>query len=192
MLMSADDRTRWNERYATDREPRAPSRVLTALDAFIPRRGRAIDLAGGTGRHAIWLAERGLDVTLFDVSDVAIEIAAQHARARGVNLQCVRRDLEVDGIPGEPWDLVLSFHYRERSLMPRFANVLAPGGRLIFVQPTRSNLARHAKPSARFLLDDGELPSLVTGLDVIRYDEGWLEEGRHEARIVAERSAHHA
>jgi hypothetical protein len=34
-------------------------------------------------------------------------------------------------------------------------------------------------------LDEGELPALVEGLEVLRYEEGWLEEGRHEARVVA-------
>jgi tellurite methyltransferase len=66
-----------------------------------------------------------------------------------------------------------------------FSQVLAPGGLLVFAQPTRSNLQRNPHPSARFLLEDGELPQLLRGLKVISYTEGWTEEGRHEARLVA-------
>jgi tellurite methyltransferase len=66
--------------------------------------------------------------------------------------------------------------------------VLAPDGLLVFAQPTRSNLQRHPHPSARFLLEDGELPRLLQGLEVVSYSEGWTDEGRHEARLVASRS----
>jgi hypothetical protein len=39
------------------------------------------------------------------------------------------------------------------------------------------------------VLEDGELPSLVRGLEIVRLEEGWLAEGRHEARVVARRPA---
>ena len=186
--MSDDDRTRWNERYASDVTPRAPSALITTLDADLPRRGRALDLAGGTGRHALWLAQRGMDVTLLDISDVALQIAREHARAAGVSLHTIATDLETQPMPQGPWDLIVSFHYLQHALFDVFPSILAAGGLLLFVQPTVSNLARHPRPGAPFLLDDGELPTLVRGLDVVRYDEGWLSEGRHEARLLARRA----
>jgi 2-polyprenyl-3-methyl-5-hydroxy-6-metoxy-1,4-benzoquinol methylase len=186
--MSMNDRARWNERYAHDDERREASRVVTDLEAWIPRAGRALDLAGGSGRHAIWLAQRGLEVTLVDVSDVALGIAREHARAANVTIAAEQRDLETEGLPKGPWDLILCVHYLQRSLFDRFADALAPHGRLVFVQPTKRNLERHAKPSERFLLGEGELPTLVRGLALLHYEEGWVVEGRHEARLVAERT----
>ena len=186
--MSENDRTKWNERYAVDTEPRAPSALVTALEADLPRTGRALDLAGGTGRHARWLAQRGMDVTLLDVSDVALRIAREHADRAGVSLHTMAIDLETQPIPDGPWDLIVSFHFLQRSLFAQFAQRLAPGGLLLFVQPTVSNLQRHPRPGAPFLLDDGELPRLVRDLEVVRYDEGWLSEGRHEARLLARRN----
>jgi ubiquinone/menaquinone biosynthesis C-methylase UbiE len=56
---------------------------LTGLDDLLPRRGRALDVAGGTGRHALWLARRGLDTTLADVPQVALEKAAAAASEEG-------------------------------------------------------------------------------------------------------------
>ena len=53
------------------------------------------------------------------------------------------------------------------------------------VHPTRSNLRGHTRPGPRHLLGDGKLPGLVRGLEVLRYEEGWTEQGRHEARLVA-------
>jgi hypothetical protein len=55
----------------------------------------------------------------------------------------------------------------------------------VFCQPTLRNLERHARPGRPYLLVEGELPTLVQGLEVLQYEEGWLEEGRHEARLVA-------
>ena len=159
--------------------------MVTQLAAWLPPRGRALDLAGGAGRHAIWLAQHGLDVTLADVSSVAIELAHERAAHAGVSLSSVVVDLETEPFPAGPWDVILSFHFLWRPLCAEFPRVLAPGGVLILVQPTHSNLLRHAKPPAAFLLADGELPGLVQDLKVERYEEGWLAEGRHEAVLVA-------
>ena len=67
--MSQADRQKWNDKYAAGFPmPREPAAVLVGLDRFLPRRGRALDVAGGAGRHGIWLAQRGLDVTIADIS----------------------------------------------------------------------------------------------------------------------------
>lgn len=184
--MSDEDRARWEERYRTGGHPAGgPSALLASVDDLLPRRGRALDVAGGAGRHALALARRGLDVTLCDISETALGLAAAAARAEGLALATVAVDLERDPLPAGPWDLVLSFHYLQRDLFTRWPEVLAPGGMLVFVQPTLTNLERHPKPGARFLLEDGELPGLVQGLEVLRVREGWLEDGRHDALLVA-------
>lgn len=186
--MSAADREKWNARYRDGEPLRAPSKVLLALEALLPRSGRALDVAGGAGRHAIWLSQRGLHVTLADVADEALALARAEAARVGVALETRAIDLEAEPFPAGPWDLVLSFHYLHRPLFPAFAAALAAFGTLVVVQPTRANLARHPRPGSAFVLEEGELPGLVRGLEVVRYDEGWLEEGRHEARVVARRT----
>lgn len=192
--MSDADRERWDARYREEgpcaRRPSSPSSLITALDDLLPRRGRALDVAGGAGRHAVWLAGRGLDVTLVDVSPVGVDLARQAARAAGVALDARVVDLERDALPPGPWDLIVDFHYLQRSLLPALAQALTPGGLLVLVQPTRTNLERHPRPGPAHLLDDGELARLAAGLplEVVRLDEGWLDEGRHEARLVARRS----
>ena len=64
---------------------------------------------------------------------------------------------------------------------------LKPGGRAVVVQPTRSNLERHKRPSEAYLLEDDELPDLLEGLQILHYQQGWLDEGRHDAVAVAQR-----
>lgn len=187
--MAEQDRVRWDARYAEGAPGSEPSPFVTSLDALLPRRGRALDVAGGAGRHAVWLARRGLTTTLVDVSPVGLDLAREAARAGGVALDARAADLERDGLPAGPWDVILDFHYLQRSLFPAFAQALAPGGLLVFVQPTRRNLERHPRPGAAHLLEEGELARLVADLplDVLRLDEGWTEEDRHEARLVARR-----
>ena len=96
--------------------------------------------------------------------------------------------MEHEPFPPGPWDLAVVVHYLHRPLLRALPIVLAPGGTLVVIQPTRTNLQRHAKPSERFLLEDGELPRLVSDLELLHYEEGWLDEGRHEAVLVARRA----
>jgi SAM-dependent methyltransferase len=187
------DRERWDARYREAGAPGPPSAFLRSLDAELPRRGRALDVAGGSGRNALWLAYRGLDVTLVDVSPVALDKA--RAAAAGLGLATVALDLEADPLPAGPFDLIVCIDYLQRSLFAAFAAALAPDGVLVFSQATRRNLERHPHPSARFLLDEGELPRLVADLTILRCEEGWFADGaaepRHEARLVAARIAYH-
>jgi tellurite methyltransferase len=185
--MSIADREKWDARYRRQgAESTTPSPFLTALE--LPRRGRALDVAGGAGRNAVWLARRGLDVTLVDISAEGLVLASAAASQAGVSLSLVATDLEADALPPGAFDVIISFNFLRRALFPSFAAALAPGGWLVYLQPTRSNLQRHARPPAPFLLEDGELPGLVQGLEIARYEEGWSTDGdepRHEARLVA-------
>lgn len=185
--MSDQDRMRWNERYRAGGGATEPSAFLLSLTDLLPRTGRALDLAGGRGRHALWLARRGLDVTLADVSDEGLALARQAAEREGTPIATLEIDLAVAPLPPGPWDIVLSFHYLHRPLLGRISDILAPGGLFVFCHPTRVNLERHSRPGLAYLLEEGELPGLVRGLEVLRYEEGWSDEGRHEARLVAGR-----
>lgn len=191
--MADEDRERWNAKYRRGGHARAePSVALTSMQSWLPRAGRALDVAGGAGSNARWLAERGLEVTVVDVSDVALATAADEARRVGVELGAIRADLECEPLPAGPWDLVLCSHYVQRDLIPAIAQGLAPGGRFVWIHPTTKNLERHARPSRRFLLEPGEAPALVedAGLRVLWSEEAWLGEGpeaRFLSRVVAVR-----
>lgn len=186
--MSDQDRKKWNERYAdADRAASEPSALLTALAELLPTSGRALDIAGGAGRHAIWLARRGLDVTLVDISREGLALAEQRSRQAGVSVETRCLDLEEEPLPEGPWDLIISFHFLLRPLFAQLPERLAPGGLLVVVQPTKRNLERHDRPPARFLLEEGELRQLAGPLEIVRCAEGWLAEGRHDALLVARR-----
>lgn len=189
--MAQEDRERWNARHrAAEGHAGEPSVALVELAAWLPTKGRALDVAAGAGANAVWLARRGLDVTVVDVSEVGLSRAMAHARGSGVALRVERMDLEAEPLPRGPWALVLCSCYLQRELVPRMAEVLAIDGRLVWIHPITTNLERHGSPSARFLLQPGEARALVeaAGLRVLWYDEGWVGQGssaRCLARVVA-------
>jgi SAM-dependent methyltransferase len=122
-----------------------------------------------------------------DISPVGLALAERNAELDGLRLRTLNTDLEQDPFPRGPWDLIVCVRYLWRPLFAVIPDELAPGGVLVVVHPTRSNLFRHERPGLRHLLEDGELPGLVHGLDVVHYEEGWTEEGQHDARLVAKR-----
>lgn len=172
----------WDARHAAAEGPSEPSAFVTVeLAPLLPQPGRAVDIAGGRGRHARWLADRGWDVTLVDISPVALD-AVDDPR-----IGLVQADLETSLFPEGPWDLVLIVHYLDRTLFPTIAAQLSPGGLLAFAIATERNLERHERPRLPYLLAPGEGPALVDGMRIVHYAEGWSVEERHEVRVVAGR-----
>jgi 2-polyprenyl-3-methyl-5-hydroxy-6-metoxy-1,4-benzoquinol methylase len=185
--MSDEDRQKWEARYAVaDDAPSVPSIHLTRLDSTLPKSGRALDIAGGAGRHAVWLGQHGLETTLVDISPRALAIACERASRVGVMLHTECRDLEMEALPGA-WDVIVSFYYLQRTIWPAMRAALAPGGWLLFVQPTVRTLERHTRPPAGFLLAENEGRAVAEGLEIVEYQEGWLAEDRHEAVVLARR-----
>ncbi len=176
----------WNLRYGKQPWPLEPSPWLVTNELLPPRGGRCLDVAGGTGRNALWLARHGWAVTIADVSDVAIAQALERADEEHISLDTVQVDLTSDPLPDGPWDLIVLFHYLDRDLFPTITETLVSGGTLIGALATVRNLERNPRPPRPYLLEEGELPALLVGLEVVRYEEGW-QDGHHDARFLARR-----
>lgn len=186
MKARPDPQEYWNRRYLEGWSSE-PSDFVLSIRELLPTAGRALDVAGGNGRNALWLAERGLDVTIVDVSNEALDLARSAAGDRGVPMVVVHADLRSDVLPAGPWDLILCSHYLQRGLFPAMIDALAEGGVLACAIATVRNLERHPRPPREFVLDEGELRGLVGDLTVVDYEEGWFDD-HHEARVVAGKS----
>ena len=156
----------------------------------IPRGGMVLDVACGSGRHALFLAERGWRVHAVDRDAVAlgqVRQVGQVGRVGEITTECL--DLE-SGNPtlGEGlYDAVIVFNYLHRPLLPAIVNAVRPhGGVLIYETFTIGQADRGRPRNPDFLLRDGELPGLVAPLRVLRAREGDYE-GRLVASIVAVR-----
>ncbi len=186
--MSSEDREKWDARYASERpgERVAPAR-LNEIDSEVPRAGRALDVAAGSGRLALWAARRGLEATAVDVSPVGLALAREAAEAEGLAMRTLAVDLEQAPLPDGPFALITCFHYRQPDLWPAMKARLASGGVIVSEILTARNLERHAHPSRRWLAEPNELLGWCDGLEIVFYREGWLDD-RNLARIVARRS----
>jgi 2-polyprenyl-3-methyl-5-hydroxy-6-metoxy-1,4-benzoquinol methylase len=179
-------RSSWDNRYRERSAPADPAAFVTVeLAPLLGSPGTALDLAGGAGRHGIWLAERGWETTMIDTSKVAITLASERAAEAGISLQLIQSDLTAEMLPAGPWDLVLIVHYLQRDLFSSTIDLLADDGLIAFSVATVRNLERRERPSLPYLLQEGEAPSLVDGLQILHYAEGWSIEDRHEARVIA-------
>lgn len=186
--MSEADFERWQKRYARAGPPEPVDPFLLEVQPALATRGRALDVAGGSGRHALLLARRGLDVTLVDISPAGLELAHRRARDAGLMIATLALDLEVAPLPEGPFDLIVCTSYLpSRDIWKQMVQGLALGGKLVYVQPTTTNLQRHSHPSRRVLLEPGELRTIIAslGLEPIRLEEGWDSSERHTARVLA-------
>lgn len=187
--MGAGDRDRWNEKWsAAGTGTGHGSKLVDLLDPWLPPTGRLLDIAGGGSGDAIELAQRGLSVTVCDVSDVGLEVARTRASDAGVAVHTEQRDLEAEPLPEGPWDVITVANYLQRDLFPAMVDALAPGGLLGVVIATQTNLERNEHPRAEFLLTPGELPSFLADLEIVHYSKAWRANGRHEAHAVARRA----
>lgn len=151
-----------------------PNRFLVAEVAGLAP-GRALDLACGAGRNAVWLAEQGWTVTAVDFSDVALENARGLAAERNVEVEWLEADLREWTPPPSAFDLVAIMYLQipaeeRRVLNARAAAALAPGGTLLVVGHDRENLVSGTggPRDARVLLDADEVAGELAGLEIER------------------------
>jgi tellurite methyltransferase len=189
-------RETWNRRY---REkdwrpfPDAPAPWLSENRSLVigaPGR-RALDVACGDGRNAVYLARCGFDVDAVDISDVAIDALQAAATARGLPINPYRQDLERDVLPVAQYDVIVQINYLQRDLFAALGQALTPGGILVFETVTRAHVeALGNRFDARFLLNHNELAGAFPGLCVRRSSEGVVvRSGRSRAvaSLVAQR-----
>ncbi len=153
------DREHWDERYATENYicGKEPVPFLAEKLEILPR-GRALCLAAGEGRNAVFLAQRGWQVTAVDISARAVEKCTTLARERGVTVEAHRADLMEWDLGEDQYDLVTNFFFCERALFPRVMRALKPEG--MFVLQTYSIDQQRAGQGPRdpaFLLRPNEL-----------------------------------
>lgn len=152
--------------------PEAPSDWVTRFGPLLLPRGRALDLACGAGRHALFLASRGMHVLAVDRDLEALERLRGH---KGVIP--LKADLEEGPwpLPGFSFDAIVVTNYLHRPLLPDLVAALAEGGVLIYETFMKGNerLGRPSNPA--FLLEPGELLRVCQGMKVVAFEEGRVE-----------------
>jgi tellurite methyltransferase len=183
--VSAAERDKWDARYRDGAyEGRThPTALLAEWLPRLPRplvvpeggRGRALDVACGAGRNALYLAENGFAVTALDISPVALVRARRAATERGLDVEWLCADLDGeldDALPAGGFDLIVWVRYVHRTLLPQLVARLHPGGTLLCEQHLTTTAQVAGPTSAGFRLAAGELHGSAHSLSVLYSYEG--------------------
>lgn len=169
--MKDDD---WNARYLAGDHPTDPAPLLVEAVRGVPA-GRALDLACGAGRNAVFLAERGWDVVAIDGAPEAIRLL----RERNASVDARVADLERgDPLPfdDESFDLVAILYFLHRPLFAEARRVLRRGGLLVVA----------AKLAGSFAVRSGELARTFADFEIV------VERESETAELIAQKTFIHS
>ena len=176
-MSSEEQRARWDLKYEqglpslTEPDPFFIAAFGRFVDPSFPKAGVALDLAGGLGRHALWLASRSWQVTVIDVSAVAIAKLSQTARELNVKLELLVGDASEYKFEPARFDLIVLFYHLDRNLFPKIVSALKPGGLLICKMSLRWAPGGTPTVATANPLNRNELPSLIPDLPVLHHRE---------------------
>lgn len=145
--------------------------IASTLD--LPRGARVLDLACGTGRHAIGMAGRGYQVTGVDFNAHYLEIAAADAAQAGVTARWLQADMRALPFEGEfdaVYSYFTSFGYfsdvENETVIDGVARALAPDGRFMLEMMNRDYLLVHGQQRTWNQRADGALLMEEVSLDL--------------------------
>jgi SAM-dependent methyltransferase len=186
-LTEERERDKWNQRYleGTHGNLSPDSLLIDAFDRYIeplfPNAGVALDIAGGTGRHAIFLAKKGWKVRLTDIAEAGIANARQNADSLASRIDFRVEDLTRFDGARESYDLILVFFFLRREMFPELVKALKPGGLLIYKGYTRGQAKFGGGPTnPDYLFGENELLDSFRELQVLHYAELIRDCGRAE------------
>ena len=182
----------WDERYRTAARPAedfdaAPTPLLVKT-ARQMRPGRALDLACGTGRNALWLAQQGWRVTAVDGSQAAIATLGERASVVQLSIERHTADLEKGEfrIGRAQWDLIAMCYYLQRDLFEPAKEGLVCGGVVLAIV----HITEPGEAPGRTRARPGELAEYFQDCEILHYFEGLPSDEAHRravAEIVARR-----
>lgn len=176
--MSQKDQLKWNKKY-TDSPRLLESREASIIVQRFSRLAsgkKALDIACGTGRNTLYLAQNGFEVDALDISAVALQELSQQMNKvtdlSFIHTQLV--DLDQYNPPLSHYNLIINIHFLDRSLISKLGKALKKDGILIietYMQDTENE-----KPNSNpdFLLKKDELPSYFNDdYEILGYEEFW-------------------
>jgi SAM-dependent methyltransferase len=174
---------RWNS-ILTSPNPRfntAPNQFLVDMTRDL-KPGAALDVGMGQGRNAIFLAQRGWDVTGFDPADKAVELAAREAARAGVRIKASVQRMEQFDWGANRWDLVVLSYVPVRGFVDRIHKALKPGGAVVIEAFHSEGL-----PAGRGVVwNSNELLEAFRSFRILRYEDvvGKADFGMRPTRLV--------
>ncbi len=158
-------------------------------------KGRALDVAMGKGRNALFLASNGYDVVGLEKDKDSINVCRAVAKDLGLNIEIRETDLEdmsSYNIENSSYNLVICFCYLQRNLIPLMKEALKPGGIIIYETFLIDEHLTTGHPKRRdFCFEHNELLNNFREFRILYYREGRDAHGTFKASLVAEKLKHH-
>ncbi len=185
---------KWNLIYQKmqDEVSVIPAAVLTEHDFLLPNSGQALDLACGLGANACYLAERGLQVTAWDISDVAISRLRQIAQRKALPIKAEVNEITLKSFQECSFDVIIIARFLDRTLSDGIMSALKPGGLLFYQTFNKEKINEDGPNNPDFLLAENEPLSLFAPLRLVFYQEngkiGKLSAGfRNETQFIGQK-----
>ncbi len=161
------DRQKWNKRYQTEEYPQEPA-IIVKKYAKLARGKKALDIAAGNGRNALFLADQGFVVDAIDIADAGLALFSRKHR----RIHTICADLDTYDIRANHYDLIVNIKFLNRRLFPHIEAGLTPGGVLIFETLIDiSAPGQHPPEHADYYLRQNELLHAFISLNILLYRE---------------------
>jgi tellurite methyltransferase len=176
-MKTDEQRLHWDQKYQeemtslTKPDPFFLSAYKQFVEDSFPNAGVVLDLAGGLGRHALWLASRGWRVSVVDISEVAISRLRQSALQLGLPLDLFAMAATEYQFDPAQFDLIVLFYHLDRALCEKIVSALKPGGVLICKTSLQWDSDKRSSSGSLNPLSRSEILSLVPDLSVMYHRE---------------------
>lgn len=185
--MSLKDKEKWDSKYQVDDyiTGKKPCDWLKNSAGFLTGDGKALDIAMGEGRNAVFVASLGYDVLGVDISEAGIRKAQALAKKKKVRIKTLLVDLDDYDLPEKTYDLILCFNFLDRRMFPAIRRALKPRG-LIFYETFTIDHLKHSSFKREWVLEHNELLREFGEFRVLKYQE-IDQDGKAIASIVAQK-----
>jgi len=176
---------KWNKHYhSCPNEHSAATEVLFQNQHLLPKQGTALEMACGRGANAICLAENGLTVSAWDISESAIEQLSQRAKEKKLTLK--------QPPSADTFDVIVVSHFLERALMDNIRKAIKSGGLIFYQTFIKEKIDESGPINPDYLLGSNELLTIFNDWKIICYREegkiGNINDGfRNQAMIIAQK-----
>jgi hypothetical protein len=177
IMKTEEQRLHWDQKYQeemaslTKTDPFFLSAYKQFVEDSFQNTGGVLDLAGGIGRYALWLASRGWRVSVVDISEVAINRLRQTALQLDLPPDLFAMAATEYQFEPAQFDLIVLFYHLDRALCEKIVSSLKPGGVLICKTSLRWDSDERSTSPGPNSLERNEILSLVPDLSVMYHRE---------------------
>ena len=182
------DQKRWDQRFKGKKFAfgKKANSFLRRHIAILPK-GKALDLAAGEGRNAVFLAQHGFKVDAVDISEIGLRKTQELAGKGRVRVHTILADLDSYPIKRGEYNLITNLYFLSRNIIPKMKRGLKKGGMVVLETYLLEHRRLHTggPKNPKYFLKANEPLQLFEGFRILFYREGIFEEGGKRKAIAS-------